>query len=84
VWSLVVGLGSPKQEIWLHPNARQLDAKVATAAGGTIDFIAGRQPRALVWVRLMGMERLHRLVCNSRRLAGRYLYDACVFPTVCR
>jgi N-acetylglucosaminyldiphosphoundecaprenol N-acetyl-beta-D-mannosaminyltransferase len=77
---VVVGLGAPKQEIWLHQHARQLSAKVAIAAGGTIDFIAGRQTRAPVWVRRIGMEWLHRLVSDPRRLAGRYLHDAWVFP----
>ena len=77
---VIVGFGAPKQEIWLHSYAKRLDAKVAIAAGGTIDFLAGKQPRAPVWVRRIGMEWLHRLVSNPRRLAGRYLYDAWVFP----
>ena len=77
---VVVGFGAPKQEIWLHGYAQRLDAKVAIAAGGTIDFLAGKQPRAPLWVRRIGLEWLHRLGSNPRRLAGRYLYDAWVFP----
>jgi len=77
---IVVGLGAPKQEIWLHRYGNRLRAKVAIAAGGTIDFLGGRQPRAPVWMRRIGFEWLHRLASNPRRLAGRYLYDAWVFP----
>jgi len=77
---VVVGLGAPKQETWLQRHASQLNAKVAIAGGGTIDFIAGQQPRAPVWVRRIGMEWFHRLVSDPRRLGGRYLYDAWVFP----
>jgi len=77
---VVVGFGAPKQEVWLHQYARRLQAKVAIAAGGTIDFLAGQQPRAPLWMRRIGMEWLHRLISNPRRLAGRYLYDSWVFP----
>jgi N-acetylglucosaminyldiphosphoundecaprenol N-acetyl-beta-D-mannosaminyltransferase len=77
---IIVGFGAPKQEIWLHHYGKRLRAKVAVAAGGTIDFLAGKQRRAPVWVRRIGMEWLHRLVSDPRRLIGRYAYDAWVFP----
>ncbi|MCC7474620.1 MAG: WecB/TagA/CpsF family glycosyltransferase [Pirellulales bacterium] len=77
---LVVGLGAPKQEQWLHRNAPRLQAKVAIAAGATIDFLAGVQTRAPRWIRRMRMEWLYRLASNPRRLAGRYFHDAFVFP----
>ena len=77
---LVVGLGAPKQEIWLHSYAHRLKAKVAVAAGGTIDFLAGKQRRAPLWVQRIGMEWLHRVVSNPKRLARRYLNDMIKFP----
>ena len=77
---VVVGFGAPKQEIWLHDYAKRLHAKVAIAAGGTIDFLAGKQRRAPLWMRRVGLEWLHRLASDPRRLAGRYLVDAWVFP----
>src|SRR5437868_3716325 len=43
---LVLGLGAPRQEIWLRQYAPQLSARVAIAAGATIDFLAGVQRRA--------------------------------------
>ncbi|PQO45977.1 glycosyltransferase [Blastopirellula marina] len=79
---LVVGLGAPKQETWLHNHFRQLEAKVAVAAGGTIDFLAGKQKRAPRWVQQMRLEWLFRLATDPRRLAGRYARDAMIFPSL--
>jgi N-acetylglucosaminyldiphosphoundecaprenol N-acetyl-beta-D-mannosaminyltransferase len=77
---LVVGLGAPKQEIWVHLHHRQLQAKVVICAGATIDFLAGRRRRSPVWMRRVGLEWLHRLCTEPRRLASRYLRDAWIFP----
>lgn len=77
---LVVGLGAPRQEIWLHRYAPQLRARVAIAAGATIDFLAGAQRRAPSWVQSVRMEWLFRLMTDPRRLAGRYARDIVVFP----
>jgi N-acetylglucosaminyldiphosphoundecaprenol N-acetyl-beta-D-mannosaminyltransferase len=77
---LVVGLGAPKQELWLKRFHSQLSVGVAIAAGGTIDFLAGRQIRAPVWVQKLGMEWTHRLITNPKRLAGRYVQNAWSLP----
>ena len=77
---LVVGLGAPRQETWLCKYAEQLNARVAIAAGATIDFLAGVQTRAPRWIRAIRMEWLFRLLSDPRRLAQRYAVDAVVFP----
>ena len=77
---LVVGLGAPKQELWLRVNASQLRAKVAIAAGATIDFLAGQQTRAPRWIQRLKLEWLHRVLSDPRRLAGRYVRDGWAFP----
>jgi len=77
---LIVGLGAPKQEIWLQMNARFIQAPVAIAAGATIDFLAGVQTRAPVWLQRLRLEWLFRLVSDPRRLVARYARDAVVFP----
>lgn len=77
---LVVGFGAPKQELWLHGVYRQLSVGVAFAAGATIDFFAGRQKRAPVWVRKLRLEWSHRLLTNPRRLAKRYARNAWRLP----
>ena len=77
---LVVGLGAPKQELWLKQYQSQLSVGVAIAAGGTIDFLAGRQTRAPRWVQKLRMEWSHRLLTNPGRLTGRYARNAWHLP----
>ncbi len=77
---LVVGFGAPKQELWLKRFQTQLSVGVAIAAGGTIDFLAGRQIRAPIWVQKIGMEWSHRLMTNPSRLARRYMQNAWSLP----
>ncbi len=77
---LFIGLGAPKQELWVHRYHQQLDAKVALCIGATIDFLAGEKKRSPEWMQRMGLEWAHRLLSEPRRLAGRYAHDAWVFP----
>jgi N-acetylglucosaminyldiphosphoundecaprenol N-acetyl-beta-D-mannosaminyltransferase len=77
---LVVGLGAPKQELWVHANRRAIHAKTALCVGATIDFLAGHKRRAPMWMRNSGLEWLHRVATEPRRLLGRYLRDARKFP----
>ena len=77
---LVVGLGAPKQELWLKRYQSELSVGVAIAAGGTIDFLAGRQIRAPRWVQKLRMEWSHRLLTNPGRLTGRYARNAWHLP----
>lgn len=77
---LIVGLGAPKQELWVHQHRDRIAAPVALCVGATIDFLAGEKPRAPVWMRRVGLEWLHRLASEPRRLAKRYLRDAWIFP----
>jgi len=80
---LVVGLGNPKQELWINQNREQLKIPVALAVGATIDFLAGQQRRAPPWIQSIRLEWLHRLATNPRRLARRYALDAIYFPWIC-
>lgn len=77
---LLVGLGAPKQELWVHAHHKQLPVPVAVCAGATIDFLAGHRQRSPVWMRRAGLEWLHRLAQEPRRLARRYVRDAWAFP----
>ena len=79
---LVVGLGAPKQELWVHRHHRRLRAKVALCVGATIDFLAGEKSRAPVWMRHCGMEWLHRMSTEPQRLVRRYAKDARIFPWI--
>jgi N-acetylglucosaminyldiphosphoundecaprenol N-acetyl-beta-D-mannosaminyltransferase len=77
---LVIGFGAPKQELWIHQYRGRVDAKVAICAGATIDFLAGHRRRSPVWMRRVGLEWLHRVASEPRRLVGRYARDAWEFP----
>lgn len=77
---LIVGLGAPKQELWIHQHRAVIQAKAALCIGATIDFLAGEKARAPVWMRRAGLEWLHRMATEPRRLLKRYARDAVVFP----
>jgi len=77
---LIVGLGAPKQELWVHRHHRQLEAKVALCVGATIDFLAGEKRRAPRWLQCLGLEWVHRMCSEPRRLVKRYARDAWIFP----
>lgn len=77
---LIIGLGAPKQELWIHAHHRSVQARVAICAGATIDFLAGEKKRAPRWVRRLGLEWCHRMFSEPRRLTRRYARDAWVFP----
>jgi N-acetylglucosaminyldiphosphoundecaprenol N-acetyl-beta-D-mannosaminyltransferase len=79
---VLLGLGAPKQELWIHRHHHQLQAKVALCVGATIDFLAGEKRRSPVWMRRAGLEWAHRIATEPRRLAGRYARDAWVFPSL--
>jgi N-acetylglucosaminyldiphosphoundecaprenol N-acetyl-beta-D-mannosaminyltransferase len=79
---LIVGLGAPKQELWVHKHRDRLAAKVALCVGATIDFLAGERSRAPIWMREAGLEWLYRVATEPRRLASRYAKDALVFPRI--
>lgn len=70
VW---VGLGAPKQELWMRQFRPRLDAAALIGVGAVFDFFSGRRRRAPLWMQQTGLEWLHRLVAEPRRLAGRYL-----------
>lgn len=77
---LIVGLGAPKQELWVRAHRDAIEAKVALCVGATIDFLAGHKRRAPSWMRHLGLEWLHRLAREPRRLAARYAHDAWILP----
>lgn len=77
---VIVGLGAPRQELWVHRHRHELPAKVAICAGATIDFLAGHRRRSPVWMRQLGLEWFHRACSEPRRLAGRYARDAWELP----
>ncbi len=74
-----VGLGSPKQELLISALKDSLPATWWLGIGITFSFICGRVQRAPVWMQNSGIEWLHRLVQEPRRLAHRYLVHGIPF-----
>ena len=70
---VLVGLGAPKQEKWIHESAAALAPAVLLGVGASIDFLAGNARRAPGWMSAAGLEWLYRLAKEPRRLWRRYL-----------
>jgi len=70
VW---VGLGAPKQDLWMHRHGVSLAPALCLGVGAAFDFIAGTKTRAPAWMRRSGMEWMYRVAQEPRRLAPRYL-----------
>ena len=70
---LWVGLGAPKQELWMAQHRSQLQIPALAAVGQAFDILAGRTVRAPDWMGRHGLEWLYRLAGNPRRLWKRYL-----------
>jgi exopolysaccharide biosynthesis WecB/TagA/CpsF family protein len=71
---LAIGVGAPKQELWLMRYRDQLhNIKTFLAIGATIDFEAGNVKRSPRWMSEVGLEWLYRVICEPRRLWKRYL-----------
>lgn len=73
VW---VGLGAPKQEIWMAAHSAQLPGMTLCGVGAAFDFHTGRIKRAPVWMQNHGLEWLYRCLSEPRRLGPRYLRTA--------
>ncbi len=71
---LLVGLGVPRQELWVARHADTLVVPVLWCVGALFEYFGGRRARAPVWMRRLGLEWLFRLAQEPRRLAKRYLW----------
>jgi N-acetylglucosaminyldiphosphoundecaprenol N-acetyl-beta-D-mannosaminyltransferase len=69
---LWVGLGSPRQEIWMHENLGKVNSPVMVGVGAAFDFLSGNKPQAPQWMQHIGMEWLFRLITEPKRLWPRY------------
>ena len=64
---ILVALGMPKQELWIHTHKAKLPPGVYVRVGGSFDVWAGRVKRAPVWTRSLGLEWLYRLLQEPYR-----------------
>jgi N-acetylglucosaminyldiphosphoundecaprenol N-acetyl-beta-D-mannosaminyltransferase len=70
-----VGLSTPKQERFMAEYLPRLDTLVMVGVGAAFDLHTGRIQDAPAWVKESGLQWLHRLGQEPRRLWKRYLYN---------
>jgi N-acetylglucosaminyldiphosphoundecaprenol N-acetyl-beta-D-mannosaminyltransferase len=68
-----VGLGCPKQELFMSRYLPMLDTTLMFGVGAAFDYHTGRIRDCAEWIKLAGMQWLHRLWQDPRRLWRRYL-----------
>lgn len=69
---LWIGLGTPKQQQWIHDNRQKLNVGVILAVGFAFDVNAGTKKDAPAPMQRLGLTWLFRLLSEPRRLAPRY------------
>ncbi len=65
---LFVGMGSPKQEKFIHRNISKFNVKFAMGIGGTFNVYAGEFKRAPRVIQKFGLEWLYRFILDPKRL----------------
>jgi len=70
---VLVAMGVPAQDVWLHRVAPRLQAVLTFGVGGLFDFLSGRIPRAPKVLRRTGLEWTYRLYQEPLRMWRRYL-----------
>jgi len=71
---LWVGLGTPKQEHFMAQYLHQLEVPLLVGVGAAFDFHTGRLHECSGWVKRAGLQWVHRLMQDPRRLWRRYLH----------
>jgi N-acetylglucosaminyldiphosphoundecaprenol N-acetyl-beta-D-mannosaminyltransferase len=70
---VLVGMGTPKQELWVDRYADRLGGAVVWTVGALFDIVSGRTPRAPRWLADNGLEWIFRLAIEPQRMWRRYL-----------
>ncbi len=72
---VMVGMGMPRQELWIVDNLGRLGPAVLLPCGASIDYVAGAIPTPPRWAGRCGLEWLYRLIAEPGRLWKRYLVE---------
>jgi len=76
---VLVGMGTPKQELWVDRYADRLDGAVVWTVGALFDYVSGHVPRAPRWLADNGLEWIFRLAIEPTRMWRRYLIGNPIF-----
>lgn len=69
---LFVGMGNPKQELWIRENISILNINVAVGVGGAFKIFSNEVERAPKFIQKIGMEWFYRFLKEPKRLFSRY------------
>lgn len=72
---LIVALGCPKQELFIHQFRNRLKVPISFCLGATLDFEAGNVKRAPRWMANAGLEWLFRIYQEPKRMFKRYVLE---------
>jgi N-acetylglucosaminyldiphosphoundecaprenol N-acetyl-beta-D-mannosaminyltransferase len=72
---LMVGMGMPRQELWIHDHRPAIGANVVLPAGAALDLFSGTVRTPPRWLGRVGLEWAYRLLREPRRLWRRYLLE---------
>ena len=76
---VLVGMGTPKQELWVDRYSDRLGGAVVWTVGALFDYVSGHTPRAPRWLADNGLEWIFRLAIEPNRMWRRYLIGNPVF-----
>ena len=68
-----IGLGTPKQQDFIHRNKASFARGLLLAVGFAFDVNAGTKKDAPAWMQRIGLTWLYRLLEEPKRLGSRYL-----------
>lgn len=74
-----IGLGAPKQEIWMYENYKKLNKGIMIGIGAGFDYLACKTKHAPEWMKNASLEWLYRLIQEPKRLWKRYLVTNSLF-----
>jgi N-acetylglucosaminyldiphosphoundecaprenol N-acetyl-beta-D-mannosaminyltransferase len=72
---VIVGMGAPKQELWMARHQADLPETVMLGLGQTIDILGDRLPAAPHWMTRVGLEWAFRMLRDPRRIGRRVFVD---------
>jgi N-acetylglucosaminyldiphosphoundecaprenol N-acetyl-beta-D-mannosaminyltransferase len=70
-----VGISCPRQELFMARYLPLLETKLMFGVGAAFDYHTGRIRDCSTWIKRAGLQWLHRLMQDPRRLWRRYLHN---------
>ena len=69
---IFVGMGNPKQELWIRDNMENLNTQILIGVGGAFNIFSEEISRSPLWIQKIGMEWFYRFLKEPKRLFNRY------------